>query len=308
MRRALPPLNSLRAFDALARLGSVGAAATELCVTPGAISHQIRQLEERLGVALFERDRRALKLSQSGIVYARQVREAFQLLTESTLKLGLPSVEGRLKIACAPALANHWLTHQLHDLRKVFGEISLELTPLNLDRAQAVDDEYELAIVYGAGEWEGLEVQLLTHFEMFPVCSPGFFRGRSLPTRIDEVEGGWLLHEDQGGHWKRWLAAAGARLTHLERGYRLGSASMALEAATSGAGIALGDVFVCEDALSSGRLVRLFDTAVRAQYGYYLVGRAGSFDNPRARVFVDWLESRLARTRKRFSTAQTSNI
>ena len=120
MRRALPPLNALRAFEAVARLQSVKLAAEELHVTHGAVSHQLKMLEESLGMVLFHRDRRQLRLNQTGLVYSRQVREALRLLAESTIKLGLPSVEGRLQIICAPTLATKWLAHQLKAFRSAF--------------------------------------------------------------------------------------------------------------------------------------------------------------------------------------------
>lgn len=293
MQPLLPPLNALRAFEAVARLGSVAAAADELCVTPGAISHQIHQLEGRVGVDLFLREGRSLRLSESGSLYAGHVREAFQQLSDGTRKLKAPAMEGELRIACAPALANLWLMPQLKALRSSFPDISLNVVPDNITDSALLED-IDLAITYGTGDWEGADVVLLTHFEMFPVCHPGFFPDGQLPARVEELQGDWLLHEDQGGHWKRWFASIGARPPSTRSGYHLGSAAMALSAARAGAGIALGDGFVCHEMMSTGSVVRLFDAQVPAQYSYYLVGRQGSFESPRIQSLIDWLEATIA--------------
>lgn len=296
MRRPLPPLNALRAFEAVARLQSVKQAAEELHVTHGAVSHHIKSLEEALGVSLFHRDRRQLRLNQAGLVYSRQVREALRLLAESTLKLGLPSVEGRLHVACPPTLATKWLAHQLRDFRAAFPDIDLSVVPRNLDDEEVATADYDLAVVYGDGEWERKHVRLLANFDMTPVCHPRFFAASDQPRQVSELRGGWLLHEDGGGNWKRWLASAGADIRDLGHGTHLWGAHLTLEAAAAGFGVALGDRIVCAQDFARGNLVRLFDAEVPAPQAYYLVCAAHRVDEPRILLFCDWIQARIERT------------
>lgn len=296
MRRALPPLNALRAFEAVARLQSVKLASEELHVTHGAVSHQLKTLEESLGMVLFHRDRRQLRLNQAGLVYSRQVREALRLLAESTMKLGLPSVEGRLQIICAPTLATKWLAHQLKAFRSAFPDIDLTVMPQNLDDEGIATSDYDVAVVYGHGEWERKHVKLLANFNMTPVCHPHFFSTYDQPHQVSELRGSWLLHEDDGGNWKRWLARVGADSHDLRRSTHLGGAHLTLEAAASGFGVALGDRIVCAQDFARGHLVRLFDAEVPAPNAYYLVCSPHRLNEPRILLFCDWIQARIERT------------
>lgn len=296
MRRSLPPLNALRAFEAVARLQSLKQAAEELHVTHGAVSHQLKTLEESLGIALFHRDRRQLRLNQAGLVYSRQVREALRLLAESTMKLGLPSVEGRLQIACAPTLATKWLAHQLKAFRTAFPDIDLTVVPQNLDAEGVATQDYDVAVVYGHGEWDRKHVKLLANFNMTPVCHPRFFTTNDQPHQVSELRGSWLLHEDDGGNWKRWLARVGADIHDIDRGTQLWGAHLTLESAAAGFGVALGDRIVCAQDFARGHLVRLFAAEVPAPHAYYLVCATHRLDEPRIMLFCDWIEARIERT------------
>ncbi len=296
MRRTLPPLYPLRAFEAVARLGSVARAADELNLTKGAVSHQIRSLEESLEQPLFERDKRTLKLTQAGSVYARQVRQALRMLAEGTMKLGLPSVEGRLHIACPPALANCWLAQSLRDFRRAFPDIELEIRPVNLNDEAIRAGDYDLAIVYGHGNWQGPLVRVLTQIQMYPVCHPTFIAGSGQPRELGQLSGRSLLHEDDGGNWKRWLAEVGAQVEEIEHGTYLWSAQLSLEAAAAGAGVALGDDIVCASYFEHGRLTRLFDTAFPAHGAYYLLCDPQRLDEPRILLFSDWLYEQMRKT------------
>ena len=293
MRRSLPPLNPLRAFEALARLGSVASAADELNVTHGAISHQIRTLEEHLAMRLFLRDKRSLRLTPAGGVYARQVRQALRLIADSTLKLSMPAAEGRLYLRCPPAFASGWLAHELHDFRQVYPDIEIDLRPDNLDDTGIGEGDYDLAIVYGHGEWEQCSVRLLVHAQMYPVCHPRFFVSSDQPRQLNELQGRWLLHEDGGGHWKRWLAAVGINLAEIEQGTRFWDAQLTLQAASARCGVAIGDDVTCAAHLRHGRLVRLFDISVPAPSAYYLVCNPDRAEEPRILLFAQWIQERI---------------
>lgn len=296
MRRATPPLNPLRCFEALVRLGTVGRAAEELSVTHGAVSHQIRALEEALGVSLFHREKRKLRPTQAGQVYAREVREAFRILAESTQRLALPSIEGRLRIACAPTLAGKWLVQEIGGFRALYPDIEVALRPHNLEEEEIAGDSYDVAIVYGSGDWSRRWLRLLARFEMFPVCHPDLLGQAARPQTPAELRGRWLLHEDDGGNWKRWLAAAGVDAIEPERGLYLGGAQLTIEAAAAGNGISLGDDIVCARDFALGNLMRLFDIGVAAPGAYYLVANPARVNEPRQMLFVDWVQERMRRT------------
>lgn len=296
MARSLPPLNPLRTFEVLARLGSISAAADELSVTHGAVSHQIRTLEDSLGQRLFHRDRRSLRLTHAGALYAQQVRQAFNLLAESTQKLSMPSGQGRLYITCAPSLATGWLMRQLRDFRRQFPDIDLDVKPHNLDADSLKTQHYDVAIVWGNGDWENRSVRLLTEMPMYPVCNPRFFPLGELPRHPEEIDGRWLLHEDEGGNWKRWLAAVGAQIEGFNHGTHLWGAHLTLAAAAHGLGVAIGDDISCADHFQQGRLVRLFDATVPAVGAYYTICEHGREQEARISLFIDWLQTRMKRT------------
>ncbi|NCE89189.1 LysR substrate-binding domain-containing protein [Pseudomonas sp. L13] len=293
MRRLLPPLNPLRTFEALARLGSIGAAAHELSVTHGAVSHQVRTLEESLGTHLFHRDKRSLRLTQAGQLYSQNVRQALNLIAESTLKLSIPSGEGRLYVTCPPTLATCWLAKELRDFRRQFPDIRLNIKPQNLDHQNISGASYDVAIIYGNGDWGDRSVRRLTAIEMYPVCNPRFFSDGESPRQVSDFRGEWLLHEDDGGNWKRWLASVGVRVEGFADGTYLWGAHLAIEAAASGLGIAVGDDIVCANYFQQGRLVRLFDTSVPAPGAYYTVCEANRVDEPMIALFINWLEGRM---------------
>jgi len=291
-RNRLPPLNALRAFDATARHLTVVKAADELHVTPSAVSHQLRTLEEALGVQLFSRNKTRLKLTPHGEALLPSVRSAFQMIASAAAKLGDPVMGGNLVVSTPVGLSSRVLSRHIGEFLASYPDVQLKLIASNDDK-EVYSPSVDLCIRYGTGIWPDREVRLLTHVALFPVCSPAMINGRpSIP--VDELRSHLLLCEDGGTEWTRWLLAAGMPVTGF-RMTEMGNAHIAMEAAVHGQGAALGDSLLVGDDLAEGRLVRLFENSVPAKHAYYVVCRKEVCDNPLVAAFIDWILSKVHR-------------
>lgn len=295
--RELPPLNALRAFEAAGRNLHVSRAAEELNVTHGAVSHQIRALEARLGTQLFDRRRRRIALTEAGARLLPVVRDAFERIIGAAADLERPSMAGALRIACAPGFAAQWLVPALGDFldRHPETEVTLSLVdPLS----DAIDPGLDLAITYGEAVYPGRRVALLTEAQFFPVCAPALLSGEASLRRADAIAPFRLLHDDDGGAWARWLAAAGASATRPSRDLHFPTAALALGAAKAGLGFALGDHLLTATDLQSGALLRPFREAIAAPYTYYLVSGPDPDRSLLSEAFETWLYDRIREARR----------
>ncbi|WP_225782603.1 LysR substrate-binding domain-containing protein [Xenophilus sp. Marseille-Q4582] len=263
----LPPLPALRCFEAVARLGSVTRAAQALHVTHSAVSQQVRQLEELLGLPLFERAGRGLRLSENGRLYALQVREALQQIGEATRALRIRPREGELVVALLPSFGQHWLLPRLprfmarHPGRRLRLLASLELQDLRQGAAH-------VAIRMGHGPWEGLEQQHLFDDQLLAVAAP-HFNGGALPRTPAEVLAAPLIRSAEP--WAPWCAAAGLPEPAASAGLWINDSNLSLEAARLGQGVALERLSVAEALLRRGELVPLTALRVPYAYAYWLV-------------------------------------
>jgi LysR family glycine cleavage system transcriptional activator len=290
MNPPLPPLGSLRAFEAAARTLSFSQAADELHVTPAAVSHQIRGLEEQLGTALFRRLNRKVELTEAGALLLPGVADGFARLREAVGRVRARHETGTLTVSAAPTFAAKWLVLRLDSFREQHPEIDIRLsaTDILIDFER---HEVDIAVRYGAGRYDGLGVELLMRSEVFPVASP-----KLLPIDGPEQLGRQvLLHDDTAlrdpglPDWRMWLRAAGSRDIDPSRGPRLGSTMLTLEAAAAGKGVALVNDTLAAGDLASGRLVRLFELALPDAFAYWVVYPPGALDRPKVRAFRDWL-------------------
>ncbi len=293
MSRRLPPLNALRAFEAAARQLSVSKAAAELHVTPAAVSHQVKALEDWLGVRLFRRLNRQLLLTDAGQTCLRGLRDAFDRVGETVEKVRAHSTGGPLTVSAAPSFAGRWLVPRLDRFRQQQPDIDVRIDANNA----LVDferDGVDIAIRYGRGRYPDLRVELLMREDMFPVCSPKLMRSRKL-RRPEDLAHEVLLHIDMpmGGeiapNWEMWLKAAGASGVDWTRGPRFSASSMALEAAITGQGVALGSSVLAAADLRAGRLVRPFATRLALDFGFWVVTPEATADRPKVAAFRDWL-------------------
>ncbi len=295
--RRLPPLNALRAFEAAARHLSFTRAADELSVTQAAVSHQVKQLEEWLGVPLFRRRPRAVLLTESGQAYLPPVREALDGLATATRRLLERQSAGVLNVSIPPSFAANWFVPRLGAFRAANPEIDVRLNATD-DLVDFAHDDIDVSIRYGLGDWDGVEYEHFMDEEMFPVCAPALLaRGKPL-RRPDDLRHYTLLHDDMRENWPMWLRAAGARQVDPTRGPTFNLSSLVLAAAIDGQGVALGRSSLMERDLAAGRLVRPFALALPAHFAFYVVYPPRSGDIPKVRALISWLKATVAAERE----------
>ena len=297
MARRLPPLNALRAFEVAARHLSFTKAAEELYVTQAAISHQVKALEEALGVQLFRRLNRRLMLTDAGQLYLPALTAAFDGIDAATGRLRADENAGSLTVSVANSLAAKWLLPRLPRFRERHPEIDVEISAAD----RLVDfgrDNADMGIRYGLGNYPGLKVDPLMEDTVFPVCSPQLVNGRLVdgppPLRAPEdLRRHTLLHDDVGTgeapNWRRWLTAAGVTGVNPERGPRYSHSSLVLQAAIDGQGVALGRSSLVSLDLEAGRLVQPFGPALPSHYACYVVSPVATAERPKIKAFRDWL-------------------
>jgi len=303
MAERLPPLNALKAFEAAARHASFRKAASELSVSPAAISHQIKNLEETLGVQLFHRLSRGLKLSAAGQAALPLLRDGFGRLAAAVQQMREDD-ERRpaLRISAPPSLAAKWLLPRLsgYTARNPGLDIRLSATPALIDdgRPAATSDgfheaEADLAIRFGEGDWPGCRVEKLMEVSALPLCSPRLLGGERPLRRPDDLRHHTLLHDDTGyagrPEWKAWLEAAGVTDIDTARGPRFNQAALAIDAAAEGQGVALTLEPLARADLAAGRLAAPFEVRLRLKPAYYLVCPDGAVEAPGATAFRRWL-------------------
>lgn len=297
MTRRLPPLNGLRAFEAAARHLSFTRAAEELNVTQAAISHQVKALEERLGVELFRRMNRQLLLTDAGQALLPSLTQAFDMIADAAARLGKRESQGVLTVATMDSFAATWLVPRLNRFRQRQSEIDVRITTSD----QLVDfsrDDVDLGIRYGRGDWPRCVSVKLMEEEVFPVCAPALLEsGRKLETPAD-LRHFTLIHDDMMEDWRMWLSHAGVSDIDPTRGPGYHHSNLVIQAAIAGEGVALARSVLVADDLAAGRLVKPFDLALPAQYAYYIACAPQSFDRPKVKAFREWLLEEITPYRK----------
>jgi LysR family glycine cleavage system transcriptional activator len=291
MSGRLPSLNGLRAFEAAARHLSFTLAANELNVTQTAISHQIRRLEEELGIRLFVRQNRALTLTLEARDYLPGVRAAFNDLRLATDRLLRKDSDHVLTISTLASLAAKWLLPRLSSFQEAHPGIDVRITT-STALVDFKSGDVDAAIRYGRGHWPGVRADWLTADELFPVCSPALLQG-SKPLKCPEDLAHHTLLHSSGGYdddWRLWLTAAGLP-TDISRppGLTFDLILMTVQAAIDGFGVAMGRTSYVEADIAKGRLVVPFKIALPADAGFYLVSPATRTDPPKLAAFRQWL-------------------
>jgi LysR family glycine cleavage system transcriptional activator len=289
MSRRLPPLNALPDFEAAARHLSFTKAADELNVTHGAVSRQVKSLEEFLGVKLFRRLNRALRLTGEGQTYALAVREQLDALAEATRRLRAPRDRGGLTVSTTYSFTSGWLVPRLGRFRALHPDIDVRVQANDhvIDFAR---DEVDLAVRYGRGQYPGLVSERLMGDDYAPVGSPVLLQGKWPLKKPADLRHQVLLHEEGNEiDWRMWLMAAGVEGVDASRGPIFSHSTMSKQAAIQGEGVALGRTALIEEELASGQLVRLFDLRLKAAMAYYVVFPARALERPMVRAFRDWL-------------------
>jgi LysR family glycine cleavage system transcriptional activator len=298
MPRRLPPLNALKAFEAAARHESFTRAAEELCVTQGAVSHQVKALEEELGLKLFNRERQRLVITEAGRAYLEVVRDALDRIAAGTERLLQRQSAGALTVSTSPNFAAKWLVHRLGRFAEAHPGIDLRVSA-TLHHVDFAREDVDLAIRHGDGQGSGLHVTRLCVEELAPVCSPKLLRGRNGLRTPSDLSRHTLLHVNDRMDWRKWLDAAGTKDIDPSRGPVLNQASMALDAAVDGQGVALARSALAAWDLIGTRLVRPFDLALPLAYAYWIVCPQATANLPKIVIFRDWLLSEAAEDERR---------
>ncbi|WP_178120897.1 transcriptional regulator GcvA [Pseudomonas atagonensis] len=291
MASRLPSLNGLRAFEAAARHMSFTQAAEELNVTQTAISHQIRRLEEELGVSLFLRLKDGLALSEDGQAYLPGIRAAFLELRRSTEQLLESRSHSVLTISTLVSVASKWLLPRLPAFQRAFPDIDVRVSA-STDLVDFRKGGIDAAIRYGRGDWKGLRADFLMSDEIFPVCSPALLAvSGTISTPADLLNQTMLQVSGMtASDWNTWLSAAGES-AQLAQGPRLtfDLAMMAVQAAIDGQGVCIGRSTYVDDDLRAGRLVAPFDLRLKDDLGFYLVTPHETADSKKIVALRSWL-------------------
>ena len=288
MARALPPLNALRAFEAAARHLSFTKAAAELNVTQGAVSHQVKALEDRLGLKLFHRRHQGLVLSEAGQTCQPFVREAFDRLAAGFESLRARDNAGMLTVSVSPNFAAKWLVGRLGRFTTEHPDIDLRISAA-MHHVDFASEDVDVAVRHGEGNWPGLHVTRLAAEVLFPVCGPRLLAGPNPLRRPQDLLHHTLLHLDTREDWVKWLDAAGVHGMDLSRGAVFDQVSLAMDAAIGGQGVALSRSALAAADLLAGRLVRPFGPDLRVAYAYYIVCPKPTAERPKISTFRDWL-------------------
>lgn len=316
MASRLPPLNALKAFEATARHMSVKKAAAELNVTPAAVSHQVKALEDYLGVQLFHRRNRALALTDAARACLPTLREGFDSLAQAVERLRAHKGDGMLTVSAAPSFAARWLMPRLHRFFEAHPEIDVRVsarlrhTSEGGRRGAAAERatvdawlaDSDVAILYGRGDYPGFRVDKLLALTITPVCSPRLLTDPEHPLlRPRDLKHHLLLHDDTGelydreSFWEVWLKAAGVEGVDTTRGPHFSHAVLAFEAAAEGHGVVATMPVLAESDLHAARLVTPFALRVPLISAYYLVCSEAAAARPAVAAFHEWLMAVAAR-------------
>lgn len=287
MAARLPPLNPLRTFEAAARLGSMKRAAEELHVTHGAVSHQVRTLEDALGLKLVLRRGYVLELTPAGRSLLPATSTALDSIRAAIERIGGQRAEGELTISCVAAFLSYWLIPKLPGFLEHFPDVRLIVIPTN-DPVRHQAPGPEIMIRYGTGRWPDLWVRHLSHVELFPVLSPVLQESRPLKS-VKDLAQHPLLHASTRLEWNNWLTVHNALEVADAQHHIFADALLALHAAVSGVGIALGDQITTSDLLESRAVVAPLGLSARAVHDFHVACRSEEMALPQVRAFLDWI-------------------
>ncbi len=297
MNRRNLQFNALRAFEAAARHASVSGAARELSVTHSAISHQLRRLEDDLGVDLFVRTNRGLKITAEGRMLAPVLNESFDRISATLDDLCRVDKGDCIQVTSTPTFASKWLVPRLFAWYVKSDARRINLHP-GLDLIDFGASDMDFAIRCGVPPWGRLEHELLMPIHLLPVCSPTYASEHHLPDNPVELLDLDLIHADigeqgLGEEWHNWLTGVGIDCPQDLPGLSFHDPALAMQAAADGLGIAIGYLELIDRDLRAGRLVTLFEQSIRHPFSYYLVYPRSNLDNPALKNFRDWIRAQL---------------
>lgn len=293
MNRRKLQFNALRAFEAAARHSSVSGAARELGVTHSAVSHQVKRLEDQLGVSLFERTNRGLRISAEGSRLLPVLIESFDRIGAALDDLGSGEEQQTIRVTCTPTFASRWLVSKLPGWYAKRDASRIQLLP-SLEIFDFEAENIDLAIRCGIPPWPGLRHRLLMPIHLVPVCSPGYLQRRGKPESPAAAIEYDLIHADIGDHgqgqeWRDWLEGCGVQAPRNLSGLSVHDPSLAMQAAADGLGLAIGYRELIDADLRDGKLICAFEQSVRHAYAYYLVCASGFESRAELSQLHQWL-------------------
>jgi LysR family glycine cleavage system transcriptional activator len=295
---ALPPLNALRAFEAAGRHLSFKDAATELCVTQGAVSRHVLNLESFLGVGLFVRSHRQVNLTPAGVTYLQEARDALLRISDATTRARARTDERTLRIKAPPSCSIRWLVPRLGRFHALHPDIAVQVTtshdPVNFER-----DEIDVGVHYGVEATDDWRHERLFNEVLIPICNRrllGRSRKRSAPRQIASQV---LLHSlRRPTDWRQWLDAAGLRESSAAQELTFENSTLTYQGAVDGLGVAIAQKALVAEDISSGRLAAPSDIEVRNPVAYYLVYPRRKQTPAKVQAFQSWIASEASITRR----------
>ena len=290
----LPPLNSLRAFEVAARLGGFVAASSELNVTPAAVSHQVKLLEAHLGVELFKRLPRGMELTNAGRELLPEISQGLAHFARAIGSLSGGDLKGKLRVNVPPSFATLWLVPRLNGFLNAFPDIQLRLTAYN-QAPDLINDEVDIRIAYGKGNYPGLKTDYIMEESIFPICAPSLLNKSPL-RRMSDLKNHTLIHDINVGDdepsmtWAHWLRGSDVTEDMIKQHVEYSDTILMVEAAVKGQGVALGRSSVMADHLETGKLIKPFNMQRTSEYAYYMITTDEGAERPRVRAFLDWLK------------------
>lgn len=294
MSKCMPPLNALRVFDAAARHLSFTKAAEELFVTQAAISHQIKGLENFLGLKLFRRRNRSLLLTEEGQSYYLDIKEIFSSLREATRKLQALSAKGALTVSLLPSFAIQWLVPRLSSFNRAYPDIDVRIQAIDHEGTKMADD-VDVAIFYGYGNWPGLRTDCLYAEYLIPVCAPALLAGRYPLKKPQDLIHHTLLHDSSRRDWQAYTRQLSLQdIINVEQGPIFSHSAMVIQAAIHGQGIALINNVMTKNELDTGRLVCPFNDVLVSKKAFYLVCHDNQAELGKIAAFRQWILAKAA--------------
>jgi LysR family transcriptional regulator, glycine cleavage system transcriptional activator len=290
----LPPLDMFHTFEAVARHRSFTLAAAELCLTQSAVSRQIKALEDALGLRLFRRMHRAIEATAEGQRLFDSVTRGLDDISACLAALGASTKAPQITVSTSVAFAWFWLMPRLERFGALQPDVDLRVLATDQPVLPGTG-EVDVAVLFGSGQWEGLEARLLFGERVYPVCSPAYLRAHPVLHRPEDLLDQTLLHLEYGKptfggvDWRTWLLRQGVNGQPVRRGLRFNAYPMVLQAAEAGHGVALGWSYVTDPLLAEGRLICPVDRTLETREGYYLCTSKNAAENPGIADFLSWI-------------------
>ena len=299
MSKRLPPLNSLRVFDAAARHLSYTKAAEELFVTQAAVSHQIKSLEDFLGLKLFRRRNRSLLLTEEGQSYYLDIKEIFSSLNEATRKLQARSAKGALTVSLPPSFAIQWLVPRLSGFNSAYPGIDVRIQAVDREEDKLSDD-VDVAIFHGRGNWPGLRTERLYAEYLLPVCAPSLLMGDNALKTPEDLSKHTLLHDASRRDWLAYTKQLGLQHINVQQGPIFSHSAMVVQAAVHGQGVALANNVMAQTEIEAGRLVCPFNEVLISKNAFYLVCHDSQAELGKIAAFRQWILAKAATEQEKF--------